>query len=352
MTTESDFLRDNARARAIFTDIVERFMRDGEPVGSRTLHQSGKYDRSPAFIRDVMADLEELGMLASPHTSAGRLPTDKGMRLFVDGIMQVGDLSEEERAAMEEQCATNGQSIDAVFEKASSVLSGLSKSAGLVVTQTQANKRLKHIEFVFLEPQKAIVVLVAEDGSVENRPIDTPLGTTPEMLREAGTFLSQRLHNKTIAEMQHLITREIKESETHIDILTKAVIEAGLATELSDGKLIISGHAELLKDPNALQNIDDLRELYRQLESKEIISRLLGEAEQASGVKIFIGSENSIFKTSGHSLILSPYRSGQSNTVVGAIGVIAPTRGFNLPEIIPSVNFMAEMLARRVQTLG
>lgn len=354
MTTESAFLSENERARAIFTDIVERFMFDGKPVGSRTLEKSGKFQLSSASIRNVMQDLEDLGVLGSPHTSAGRLPTDKGLRLFVDGIMEVGDLSPAERAAVEEACNVSGRSIDKVFEHASSTLSTLSQSAGLIVTSTQANKRIKHIEFIDIEPGKAMVILVAEDGSLENRPIEVDAGTTPHMLREAGDFLSKRLYDKTLSQMRGDIAEEIEAQTTEIDTLTKAVIKAGLAIELGDGKLVVRGRSHLIeesnkpKDDEDFRKLEELRELYSQLESKETISRLLSEAEDANGVKIYIGSENSIFRTSGHSLILSPYRSGQSNSIVGAIGVIGPTR-LDYAKIIPSINFMAEMLARQVK---
>jgi heat-inducible transcriptional repressor len=355
MTDGNAFLKENERARTIFADIVERFMRDGEPVGSRTLSlegkRSGKFDLSPASVRNVMQDLEDLGILEAPHTSAGRIPTDKGLRLFVDGILEVGDLTAAERAALEEECGSNYTSIDKVMERASSILSGLSQSAGLVVTPTQVSKPLKHIEFVSLDSHRAMVVTVSEDGSVENRPIDLPAGTTPDMLREAGSFLSQKLFNKTISQMRDAITEEIHERESEIGTLTKNIIAEGLNVKLSDGNLIVRGHSQLLQDPKALQHIDRLKMLMEQLESKETVSRLLAEAEEANGVKIYIGSENSVFEGTGHSLILSPYRSGQSNSIVGAIGVIGPTR-LDYAKIIPSVNFMAEMLARRVQKLG
>lgn len=349
MTTESDFLRDNERARTIFTDIVERFMQDGEPVGSRTLEKSGRFDLSAASIRNVMHDLEEVGILEAPHKSGGRMPSEIGLRLFVDGIMQVGDLSATERAAMEEECRAGGRSIDRVFERASTMLAGLSKSAGLVVTPTQANKPIKHIEFVLLDAQKAMVVMVSEDDTVENRFIDLPAGTTPDMLREAGRFLSEKLFNRTIPQMRDAIGEEIKARESEIGSLTKTIIEAGLATKLGDGKLIVRGHSQLLDDAKAFGDIDELRELYRQLESKETISRLLSEAEGASDVKIYIGSE-SVLNGSNHSLILSPYRSGKSNSVVGALAVVGPKR-LNYAQIIPSISFMAEMLARRAHTI-
>jgi len=336
------------RARAVFRHIVESYMADGNPVGSRTL--SRNFDFSPATIRNVMSDLEDMGLLQAPHTSAGRMPTDLGLRFFVDGILEIGTLSEIERAAMEEDCNNANLSIDSVFERASVTLSGLSSSAGLVVAPTQADKALRHIEFVSIAPQKAMVVMVSEDGSVENRVMDIEVGITPDMLRQAGMFLSEKLYGKTISQMRETILDEIKARKSEIDPLMAKIIEAGLVTKLSDGKLIVHGRSQLLKDPAALNNLERLKDLMEQLESQETVSKILEEASNANGVKIYIGSENSIFEGSGHSLILSPYHNG-SNSIVGAIGVIGPTR-LNYAKVIPTVNYMAEILSRRIRSFG
>lgn len=324
-------------------------MMDGNPVGSRTLSRSFSF--SPATIRNVMSDLEDMGLLQAPHTSAGRLPTDQGLRYFVDGILEIGALSDVERAAIEEDCTDANISIDTVFEKASATLSGLSASAGLVIAPTQANKPLKHIEFVSISPQQTMIVMVSEDGSVENRIMDVDAGITPDMLREAGMFLSEKLYGKTIAQMRDNILAEIKARKSEIDPLMASIIEAGLVTKLEDGKLIVHGRSQLLKDPDALNNLERLKGLMEQLESQETVSKILDEATNANGVKIYIGSENSIFEGSGHSLILSPYSSGTNNSIVGAIGVIGPTR-LNYAKVIPTVNYMAEILSRRISTLG
>ena len=335
------------RARDVFRHIVESFVRDGSPVGSRTL--SRDFDFSPATMRNVMADLEHLGLLRAPHISAGRLPTDLGMRYFVDGILEVGNLSKVERAALEKECADTDQSIDTVFESASNTLSALSESAGLVVAPKQINKTIHHIEFISLSPLQSLVVLVSQDGSVENRLIDLPKGITPDSLREAGRFLSERLYGRTIADMKDAIAEEMKQRRHEMGALMSTVIEKGLATQLDDGKLIVRGTAQLLKDPQALEEIESLQNLIDQLEAKETVSKLLDEANTADGVKIYIGSENSIFEGSGHSLVLSPYHNSQDN-VVGAIGVIGPTR-LNYAKIIPSINYMAEILSQRLRAL-
>ena len=344
MVNQHNFQDMDERARSVFRHIVESFMSDGEPVGSRTLSRS--FDVSPATIRNVMSDLEEIGLLQSPHISAGRLPTDLGLRYFVDGILEIGTLSDAERAAMEEECISADLSMNSIMEQASTMLSGLSACAGLVVAPTQADKSVRHIEFVSLSPQKAMVILVFEDGAVENRVIDLPSGMTTDMLRQAGAFLSEKLYGHTVSQMSDKILQEIKTRHSEMGALMTSVIEAGLATKLDDGKLIVRGHSQLLKNPDALQNLERLKDLMEQLESKEIVSKLLEEAAGADGVKIYIGSENSIFEGSGQSLILSPYRNGSDN-IVGAIGVIGPTR-LNYAKIIPSVNYMAEILSRRI----
>lgn len=336
------------RARKVFTQVVENFIEHGQATGSKTLSDSIKV--SPATIRNILAAIEREGFLQSPHTSAGRLPTDIGMRYFVDGILETGQLTKSERAALQEECSDDDLSIDTVFEQASVTLSGLSESAGLVIAPTHVNSTLQQVQFVLIEPQKALAVLVAKDGSVENRMINVSHGTTPAMLHEAGEFLSQRLHGKTIREMQTAILNEIEENRSAIGELTAQLIEAGLITPLGDGKMIVHGRGQLIEKPQETKNLDQIRSLMEQLESKETVSKLLEEAFDANGVKIYIGSENSIFEGSGQSLILSPYRNGNDD-IVGAIGVIGPTR-INYGKIIPSVNCMAEILSHRIRAFS
>jgi heat-inducible transcriptional repressor len=348
MTSHHDFLDMDKRAADIFRHIVERFMADGEPVGSRTI--SRNFDFSPATARNIMSDLEELGLLQAPHVSAGRLPTDKGLRLFVDGILERGELTQIEQAALEAEYSST-QSINDMLEQTSAVLSGLSASAGLVVAPTYTAKPIRHIEFVSLASEKAMIIMVSEDGTVENRVIDVQPGITADMLREAGTFLSEKLHGRTIDQMREAILEQIKTLQENVANLSKTVIESGHASKLPNGKLIVHGRSRLLEDPQALHNIERLKALMEQLESDDVVSRLLNEASSADGVKIFIGAENDVFEGSGYSLILSPYGNGKSNNIVGAVGVIGPTR-LNYAKIIPSVNYMAEMLSKRLRDLS
>lgn len=348
MSISHNFQELDERAHQVFRHIVESFMNDGAPVGSRTISRS--VDVSAATIRNVMSDLEHLGLLQSPHTSAGRLPTDLGMRYFVDGILEVGTLSDAERMAMDEECSTNDLTIDKVFEQASTTLAGLSACAGLVVAPKQAEKTIRHIEFVSLSSEKAMVVLVAEDGTVENRIIDLQNGTTIDMLREAGSLLSEKFYGRTMAQMREDLSKEIQDRQSQMAPLLTQVIESGLATQLDNGRLIVRGRSQLLQDSSALQNLEQLKDLMEQLEAKETVSKLLNEATNADGVKIYIGSENSIFEGSGQSLVLTPYRNG-ADKIIGAIGVIGPTR-LNYAKIIPSVNYMAEIISRRIRSFS
>jgi len=346
MSLESTFLNLDGRARDVFQQIVESYMQSGEPVGSRTL--SRIFDLSPATIRNVMADLEDLGLLRAPHVSAGRMPTDLGLRYFIDGIMEIGTLNDTERAALEAQCRTDGTSMNDVLEQASSLLSGLSSCAGLVVAP-KADKSIRHIEFVSLEPGRALVVIVPEDGMVENRIMELPPGITIDALKKAGNFLSERLHGRTISEMRNAVIEEITARRSELGDLTTKIIEQGLAFEAGDGKLIIRGQAQLLTQTD-IQDLERIRLLMEQLESKETVSKLLDEASQAGGVKIYIGSENPVFEGSGHSLIMAPYLNN-ANNIVGAVGVIGPTR-LDYGKIIPSINFMAEIISRKIRSFS
>ncbi|MEM9469766.1 MAG: heat-inducible transcriptional repressor HrcA [Pseudomonadota bacterium] len=348
MSITVDFQALNNRAQQIFLRIVENYLETGEPTGSRTLSRS--IEASAATIRNDMADLEYLGLLEAPHVSAGRMPSEVGLRFFVDGVMERGDLNDIERAALEAECANKELSPAQMLERASTLLSGLSASAGLVVAPTKSQKSIRHIEFVSLDTRRAMVIIVPDDGMVENRVIDLPEGITTDILKQAGAFLSEKLYGKSFGDMKNAITEEIKARRSELGGLTQKVIEAGLAIQLDDGKLIVRGRSNLLQDKQAVQDIERLQFLMEQLEAKETISKLLEDASDANGVKIYIGSENKIFEGSGHSLILSPYTNG-SNTIVGAIGVIGPTR-LNYGKIIPSVNCMAEIISRRLAQLN
>jgi heat-inducible transcriptional repressor len=337
----------NERSREIMRLIVEAYTETGSAVGSRTLSRRLDLPLSPATVRNVMADLEELGLLYSPHTSAGRLPTEAGLRMFVDGVLEIGNLTEDERAHIESQCSATGRSSQKVLEEASDMLSGLSSCAGLVMAPTQ-EATLRHIEFVPLGPGRALVVLVSESGMVENRVIDIPLGMPTSKLVQATNFLSAKLGGRTLADARVDINGEINAHRAQLDALTTQVVEAGLATwsagDSEGGVLIVRGQAKLLDDVTALGDLERIRGLFEALETKESLLRLLEVTETGEGVKIFIGAENELFSLSGCSMIIAPYQNHQEQ-IVGAIGVIGPTR-MNYARIIPMVDYTAKLVGR------
>src|SRR2546421_127327 len=343
----------NERSREIFRQIVESYLATGEPVGSRNLARIIPMTLSPASVRNVMADLEQLGLVYAPHTSAGRLPTERGLRFFVDALMQVGDVTERDRQAIEAQVAAAGtsKSVDAVLTEASRLLSGLTRAAGVVLA-VKSNTRLKHIEFVRLEPERALVVLVAEDGQVENRVVNLPPGLPSSALSEATNFLNARIRGRTLAEARVELERALETGKAELDQLTQRIVAAGLASwsggESEQRQLIVRRPAKLLDDLHALEDLERVRLLFDDLEEKRGVADLLGRAEQADGMRIFIGSENKLFSLSGSSTIVSPYRDGQGR-IVGVLGVIGPTR-LNYARIIPMVDYTAKVVSKVLGT--
>ena len=335
----------NDRSREIFRHIVDAYVRSGEPIGSRTLSRRLGMNLSPATIRNVMADLEEVGLLYAPHTSAGRMPTDLGLRLFVHGLLEIGDINEEERSQLEAECSTAGRSFPEVLDTASSVLSGLSSCAGVVMSP-KTDRPLKHIEFVNLSPGRALVVLVNEDGMVENRVIEVPTGLPGSTLIHASNFLNAKVLGCTIGEARSGIMAEIEQHRSQLNELEARIVEAGLAEYAggSTGTLIVKGQSRLLNDVSALGDLERVRQLFAALETKEAMVRLLEAAQQADGVQIFVGAENDIFSHAGCSAIIAPYKDRREQ-IVGAVGVIGPTR-LNYARIIPMVDYTAKLVSR------
>ena len=344
----------NDRSREVFREIVEAYVAEGGPVGSRTLSRRLKMPISPATVRNVMADLEDMGLLYAPHTSAGRLPTDAGLRLFVDGLLEIGDLSSEDRENIEARCVTHGTNLNEALGEATSLLSGLAQCAGLVVAPKTA-RPLKHIEFVNLGDGRVLAVLVTDDGFVENRIIDMPAGAPPSALVQAGNYLNARLAGKTIDGARKAVGQEIEQRRAEIDQITGNLIDAGLAawsgngnnTEGSGGTLIVKGQSRLLDEVSAVQDLERVRGLFQALETEELLVKLLDVTDIADGVQIFIGAENTLFDQAGCSLVVAPFR-GESQTIVGAIGVIGPTR-LNYARIIPMVDYTAKVIDRIIR---
>lgn len=338
----------NERSREIFRGIVESYLATGEPVGSRNLSRLIPMTLSPASVRNVMADLEQAGLIFAPHTSAGRLPTEIGLRFFVDAMLEVGDLTTSERDRIDAQirAAASGHTLDTALAEASALLSGLSRGAGVVVT-TKQNHHLKHIEFVRLDPARALVVLVGEDGSVENRLLDLPAGLPPSALTEASNFLNARIRGRTLGDLKAEVAQVRAEMERELDLLTARLVEAGVATSATagDGRhLIVRGQANLLEDLRAAEDLERIRLLFADLETQTDVIDLLSRAESGEGVRIYIGSENKLFSLSGSSLIAAPFRDG-SQKIVGVLGVIGPTR-LNYARIVPMVDYTAKVVSR------
>jgi heat-inducible transcriptional repressor len=337
------------RSRDIFRTIVESYLETGEPIGSRTLSQRSGLTLSPASIRNVMSDLELAGLLEAPHTSAGRVPTQLGLRMFVDGLLEVGNLATDERKNIEGQLAASGRKMDDVLMQASALLSGLSQCAGLVVTPKR-DAPLKHVEFVPLPPQRALVIMVGEDGSVENRIVETPLGLTPSTFVEAGNYLSARMRGRTLEEARHAILSEITAQKAELDGLAAKLVAAGLAEwgglQSTTPSLIVRGQARLLEDVAATGELERIRQLFDDIERKNDLIQLLELAKQGDGVRIFIGAENKLYSLSGSSIIAAPY-ADQTHRVVGVIGVIGPTR-VNYARIVPMVDYTARVISRLI----
>jgi heat-inducible transcriptional repressor len=336
----------DARSAAVLREIVEQYVETGEPVGSRTLSRRLPLALSPATIRNVMADLTESGLLYAPHTSAGRLPTERGLRLFVDGLLQFGDLSEEEREAISAALATSGRSLEDTLAEAGSLLSGLSAAAGLVLAP-KSDSALKHIEFVPLGSGRALVVLVNAEGQVENRVIETPRGLPLSALQQASNYLNARLSGRPIAELRRIVSAEIAANRTELDQLSADVVAAGLATWTGEGRggsLIVRGQAKLLADVTALDRLSTIQQLFERLETQETMLKLLELVEVSEGVRIFIGAESGLFDAAGLSMVVAPARNA-ADRIVGAIGVIGPTR-INYGRIIPVVDYTARVIGR------
>jgi heat-inducible transcriptional repressor len=331
------------RMRDIFGRVIEAYLERGAPVGSKVL--AGSINLSPASIRGVMQDLEERGLLTHPHTSAGRIPTERGLRLFVDGIMQTAAPDPRERIEIERQIARD-QPIEDALAAASAALSGLSACAGIVLAPKQ-ELRLKQLSFVPLGSSRALAVLVGADGSVENRIVSLDAGTTPGALGEVSNFVNARLSGLTLDEAQARLRAEIRERKEAIDATAAELVASGLAAWSQDHArrpvLIVRGHANLI-DAAAAEDLDRVRMLLDELEEAQDIARLLEGARDAPGCRIFIGSENRMFALSGSSVIAAPYR-GSQGEVVGVVGVIGPTR-LNYARVVPMVDFTAKALTR------
>ncbi len=334
------------RMREVFQRIVEGYLDTGEPTGSRTLTRQLSEKVSAATIRNVMQDLEHLGLLDSPHVSAGRIPTQMGLRMFVDGVMEVGDPDEADQRKIASTLGEN-DTVTAKLDRLTSALSGLTQGASLVLAPKQSAP-IKHIEFVPLAQDRALAVLVYANGNVENRVFETPMGQTPSQLREAVNFLNAVGQGKTLEELQRSIAVEITRRRNEIDSLTADLVQMGVSVLQDDDgnpdRLIVRGRSNLLDNADNAETLDRVRMLFDDLERKQDIAQFLNLTEEGEGVRIFIGSENKLFSLSGSSLVVSPYMNADRK-VIGAVGVIGPTR-LNYGRIVPIVNYTAHLMGR------
>lgn len=349
MTDRPNPLTDmSTRSREVFRRVVEGYLQSGEPVGSRTLTRSMTEKLSAATIRNVMQDLEYLGLLDSPHVSAGRIPTQLGLRMFVDGLLEVETIGASDREKIDATIETADPDVNQMLDHISATLSRVTRGASLVLTPKH-EAAIRHIDFVSLSVDQALVVLVFSDGHVENRLFKPPPGQTPSSMREAANFLNSMAAGKTISELRSDFSSELQRRRQEIDVLAASLVESGFAVwenaGLSSERLIVRGRANLLPEDGA-DDFDRIRDLFDDLERKRDIAEFLDLAEQGDGVRIFIGSENKLFSLSGSSLVVSPYMNAERK-IVGAIGVIGPTR-LNYGRIVPIVDYTAQLVGRMI----
>ncbi len=337
------------RSREVFQRVVEGYLETGAPVGSRTLTRTLSEKVSAATVRNVMQDLEFLGLVGSPHVSAGRVPTEMGLRMFVDGILEVGDLGPEDRKRIDQTLGEADGDVTAALDRVGSALSGVTHGASLVLTPKH-EAPIKHIDFVSLSRERALVVLVFADGHVENRLFTPPSGQTPSSMREAANFLNAIIEGRTLSELEAVIAREIKSRRQEIDTLAAELVATGTAIWENKGenteRLIVRGRGNLLTDPESQEDFDRIRTLFDDLEAKRDIAQFLDLTNDAEGVRIFIGSENKLFSLTGSSLVVSPYMNADQK-IIGAVGVIGPTR-LNYGRIVPIVNYTAQLVGKMI----
>lgn len=343
----------NDRSREVFRRVVQGYLDNGEPVGSRTLTRDMSEKVSAATIRNVMQDLEFLGLLDSPHISAGRVPTQMGLRMFVDGLLEVNSLTTGDREKIDATLGTNERDVGTMLDRVGSALSSITQGASLVLTPKH-EAAIKHIEFVSLAQDRALVVLVHADGHVENRVFTPPPGQTPSSLREAANFLNSLIDGKTLTDLSESIAREISSRRQELDVLARDLVENGIALWENEGesyeRLIVRGRANLLGPDDDKEDLDRIRSLFDDLERKRDIAEFLELTEEGEGVRIFIGSENKLFSLSGSSLVVSPYMNSDRK-IIGAVGVIGPTR-LNYGRIVPIVDYTAQLVGRLLSDRG
>jgi len=353
MTSQPILSDMNDRTREVFRRVVEGYLNSGEPVGSRTLTRTLSEKVSAATVRNVMQDLEYLGLLDSPHISAGRIPTQAGLRMFVDSLLEVGEVAPEDQEKIDATLGINDHDVTTLLDEVGAALSVITRGASVVLAPKR-EAAIRHIEFVSLGPDRALVVLVFADGQVENRVFVPPPGQTPSSMREAANFLNALAEGRTLSELRANMVNEIARRRQEIDSLARELVESGLALWENAGepseRLIVRGRSNLIGEAADQAEIDRIRVLFDDLERKRDIAEFLNLTEAGEGVRIFIGSENKLFSLSGSSLVVSPYMNADRK-IIGAVGVIGPTR-LNYGRIVPIVDYTAQLVGRLVSDRG
>ncbi len=355
MNDQSKMLSElNDRSREVFRRVVEGYLKSGDPVGSRTLTRSMSEKVSAATIRNVMQDLEYLGLIGSPHVSAGRIPTQQGLRMFIDGFLEIDTIDATDREKIDATLGRNDRDVTGTLDQIGAALSGITRGASLVLAPRHEEAPIRHIEFVALGADRALVVLVFADGHVENRVFTPPPGQTPSSMREAANFLNALAEGRTLSDLRRSMVAEVARRRQEIDSIARDLVESGLAVWENAGetheRLIVRGRSNLLPGTDEAEELDRIRSLFDDLERKRDIAEFLELTEGGEGVRIFIGSENKLFSLSGSSLVVSPYMNADRK-IVGAVGVIGPTR-LNYGRIVPIVDYTAQLVGRLIADRG
>lgn len=331
----------NERARILLKTLIERYIDDGEPVGSRALAKFSGLDLSPASIRNIMADLEEMGYIASPHTSAGRIPTPRGYRLFVDNLLTVKPLQQVEISQLEGQLqAANTQKLVA---SASHLLSELTRFAGVVMTPRRRNAAFRHVEFLHLSENRVLLIIVTPEGDVQNRIIVTDKAYSASQLTEATNYINQNFAGLDFEAIRARLRADLRQLRDDISQLMTRAVEAGSeALQERSSEFVLSGERHLLDVADLSTNMDSLRRLFAMFDQKTSVLQLLELSSRAQGVQIFIGGESGLAPLDECSVVTAPYEvDGQ---VVGTLGVIGPTR-MAYERVIPIVDITAKLLS-------
>ena len=344
--SENLYAELNNRSKQIFKSVVETYLETGTPSGSETILKRGDINISSSSIRAILSNLQKEGLLFAPHTSAGRLPTDKGMRFFVDGLLEFGRISKSEKESIKQQCLSKGKSYQEVLDEASKTISGLSNYAGIVIAP-KYQKKIKHLEFIRLNKTQIMSIIAYENGEIENRIINDQGKHNSSMLQQTSNYLNSKFHNKNINEIKEIIEKEVLYSKSKLESLSSKLVKQGIlenSPNFNSPYIFLHGQSNLLKDEMISKDLDEIRNLFDEIENKTTFINILENAGRAKGVQIFIGSKNFLFKHSGLSMVMAPYKNNEQE-IIGAIGVVGPTR-LNYAKIVPLVDYTSKIIGK------